>query len=77
MHLKELTLLKPETLGNEHVHLSRLVVRIDGRDLEANNIHRLVDLAGIDEDYLRAKDALLLRQRILAEVEREIFRGLR
>ncbi|MHA6907391.1 hypothetical protein ACQUJS_02995 [Ralstonia pseudosolanacearum] len=76
MHLKELYLLKSEKVGTETRLVSRMVVSIDGRSLEASIVHHPLEVCG-PMAYVRAHDARTLRQRIMSEIENEIFRGLR
>ncbi|CAH0444318.1 hypothetical protein LMG10661_00797 [Ralstonia syzygii subsp. syzygii] len=81
MHLKELTLFKAETQPNHPrvEHVSRMVVRVEGRDVLARVVHSIYDVEFIrnNEDLMAARTTRELLKLVTAEIEREIFKGLR
>lgn len=77
MYLKELTLLKREERGPQELIVSRMQVIVSGRTAEACVVHDPLHVAYTPEDALCLRTTDELRRRIMAEIERSIFKGLR
>ncbi|QMV32555.1 hypothetical protein KMB83_gp35 [Ralstonia phage Anchaing] len=76
MYLKELTLLKREGRGTQELFEQSLQERIE-QAVEANAVHDHLHVAYTPEDALCLRTTDELRRRVMAEIERSIFKGLR